>query len=210
MKDIIEKYLAEVGEKELEVLPISIVEMAAVLKKLQTNYQLIAVTGIVDPKIGVRYIPMELLFSGEAKSILQELVLDAEDIFEPVVLDDQQSWEICQDYLRTNFTFINAEKVMEPFWAFTQKLTEVFLGGLTNQAFTINMIMHLGGMVERIVRQDCLTVPEDQRSDYNLERFQQVKEIAKIVEEALLIKIPPEELYYLVQILNNTLETEVK
>lgn len=72
------------------------------------------------------------------------------------------------------------------------------------------MIMHLGGMVERIVRQDCLTVPEDQRSDYNLERFQQVKEIAKIVEEALLIKIPPEELYYLVQILNNTLETEVK
>ena len=210
MKDIIEKYLAEVGEKELEVLPISIVEMAAVLKKLQTNYQLIAVTGIVDPKIGVRYIPMELLFSGEAKSILQELVLDAEDIFEPVVLDDQQSWEICQDYLRTNFTFINAEKVMEPFWAFTQKLTEVFLGGLTNQAFTINMIMHLGGMVERIVRQDCLTVPEDQRSDYNLERFQQVKEIAKIVEEALLIKIPPEELYYLVQILNNSLETEVK
>lgn len=210
MKDIIEKYLAEVGEKDLEVLPISIVEMAAVLKKLQTNYQLIAVTGIVDPKIGVRYIPMELLFSGEAKSILQELVLDAEDIFEPVVLDDQQSWEICQDYLRTNFTFINAEKVMEPFWAFTQKLTEVFLGGLTNQAFTINMIMHLGGMVERIVRQDCLTVPEDQRSDYNLERFQQVKEIAKIVEEALLIKIPPEELYYLVQILNNTLETEVK
>lgn len=210
MKDIIEKYLAEVGEKELEVLPISIVEMAVVLKKLQTNYQLIAVTGIVDPKIGVRYIPMELLFSGEAKSILQELVLDAEDIFEPVVLDDQQSWEICQDYLRTNFTFINAEKVMEPFWAFTQKLTEVFLGGLTNQAFTINMIMHLGGMVERIVRQDCLTVPEDQRSDYNLERFQQVKEIAKIVEEALLIKIPPEELYYLVQILNNTLETEVK
>ena len=142
MKDIIEKYLAEVGEKELEVLPISIVEMAAVLKKLQTNYQLIAVTGIVDPKIGVRYIPMELLFSGEAKSILQELVLDAEDIFEPVVLDDQQSWEICQDYLRTNFTFINAEKVMEPFWTFTQKLTEVFLGGLTNQAFTINMIMH--------------------------------------------------------------------
>ena len=210
MKDIIEKYLAEVGEKELEVLPISIVEMAAVLKKLQTNYQLIAVTGIVDPKIGVRYIPMELLFSGEAKSILQELVLDAEDIFEPVVLDDQQSWEICQDYLRTNFTFINAEKVMEPFWAFTQKLTEVFLGGLTNQAFTINMIMHIGGMVERIVRQDCLTVPEDQRSDYNLERFQQVKEIAKIVEEALLIKIPPEELYYLMQILNNTLETEVK
>lgn len=210
MKDIIEKYLAEVGEKDLEVFPISIVEMAAVLKKLQTNYQLIAVTGIVDPKIGVRYIPMELLFSGEAKSILQELVLDAEDIFEPVVLDDQQSWEICQDYLRTNFTFINAEKVMEPFWAFTQKLTEVFLGGLTNQAFTINMIMHLGGMVERIVRQDCLTVPEDQRSDYNLERFQQVKEIAKIVEEALLIKIPPEELYYLVQILNNTLETEVK
>lgn len=210
MKDIIEKYLAEVGEKELEVLPISIVEMAAVLKKLQTNYQLIAVTGIVDPKIGVRYIPMELLFSGEAKSILQELVLDAEDIFEPVVLDDQQSWGICQDYLRTNFTFINAEKVMEPFWAFTQKLTEVFLGGLTNQAFTINMIMHLGGMVERIVRQDCLTVPEDQRSDYKLERFQQVTEIAKIVEEALLIKIPPEELYYLVQILNNTLETEVK
>lgn len=210
MKDIIEKYLAEVGEKELEVLPISIVEMAAVLKELQTTYQLIAVTGIVDPKIGVRYIPMELLFSGEAQNILQELVLDAEDIFEPVVLDDQQSWQICHDYLQTNFTFINAEKVMEPFCAFTQKLTEVFLGGRTNQAFTINMIMHLGGMVERIVRQDCLTVPEDQLFVYSLERFQQVKEISEMVEEALLIKLPSEELYYLVQILNNTLETEVK
>ncbi len=205
MKKVIEKYLDEAGEKELEVLPISIVEMDTVLKELQTNYQLIAVTGIVDPQIGVRYIPMELLFSGEAKYILQELILDADNQFEPVVLDEKQSWQICEDYLRNNFVFINSEKVMEPFWEFTMEVTSVFLEEV-NQAFTINMMMHLGGMVERVLRQDYLTVPEDQIEIYQTKEFKQVEKIVEIVEDALLIKIPQEEVYYLVQIINNTLD----
>lgn len=209
MKEVIEKSLLEIGEQDLEVLPISIVEMDSVLENLQKDYQLVAVTGIVDPEIGVRYIPMEALFSGEAKTILQELIIDADNLFDPVVLNDDQSWELCEKYLRENFTFINPEKVMQPLWDFTSELTAVFLKEV-DQAFTINMVMHLGGMVERILRQDCLQIPDDQVLDEQEERFVQVREIARMLEAALLITIPPEEIYYILQILNNTLDAEVK
>lgn len=208
MKEIIETYLAEVGEEDLEVLPISIIDMGNVLEELQNTYHLVAVTGIVDPKIGVRYLPMELLFSGEAAGIIQELVLDADELlFEPVVLDEKQSWEICETYLRENFTFINPDKVMAPFWAFALELTTTFLPE-ANQAFTINMIMHLGGMVERIVRGDCLTVDETQQEAYQSARFQVIKQAAGSLEEFLFIEIPDEELYYLLQLVNNTLESD--
>lgn len=209
MKEVIEKSLLEIGEQDLEVLPISIVEMDSVLQNLQKDYQLVAVTGIVDPEIGVRYIPMEALFSGEAKTILQELIIDADNLFDPVVLNDDQSWELCEKYLRENFTFINPEKVMQPLWDFTSELTAAFLKEV-DQAFTINMVMHLGGMVERILRQDCLQIPDDQVLDEQEDRFVQVREIAQMLEAALLITIPPEEIYYILQILNNTLDAEVK
>lgn len=209
MKEVIEKSLLEIGEQDLEVLPISIVEMDSVLENLQKDYQLVAVTGIVDPEIGVRYIPMEALFSGEAKTILQELIIDADNLFDPVVLNDDQSWELCEKYLRENFTFINPEKVMQPLWDFTSELTAAFLKEV-DQAFTINMVMHLGGMVERILRQDCLQIPDDQVLDEQEDRFVQVREIAQMLEAALLITIPPEEIYYILQILNNTLDAEVK
>ncbi|WP_314060663.1 sigma 54-interacting transcriptional regulator [uncultured Vagococcus sp.] len=208
MKEIIETYLAEVGEESLEVLPISIVDMTTVLAQLQKNYQLIAVTGIVDPKIGVRYIPMELLFSGEAKVILQELLMDAEMAsFEPVVLDDDQTWQVCQDYLRTTYTFINPEKVMPSFWEFTTQLRESFIGGV-NQAFTINLIMHLGGMVERILTQACLSVAEEEKVAYQSERFALLKKCSETLETDLFLTIPDEEMYYLLQIINNTLEEQ--
>lgn len=207
MKGIIEKYLDEVDEKELEVLPISIVEMETAIKEIQKDYHLIAVTGIVDPKIGVEYIPMELLFSGEIKGILQELILDAENSFEPVVLDEKQAWKICEEYLRTNFTFINTEKVMPVFWTFSDRLTTKFLKE-SNYAFSINLVMHLGGMVERILKNDCLTVPEEFKNEFQANRFQQVKQVGEQIEEELLVTIPDEEMYYLVQILNNTLEHE--
>lgn len=209
MKEVIEKSLLEIGEQDLEVLPISIVEMDSVLENLQKDYQLVAVTGIVDPEIGVRYIPMEALFSGEAKTILQELIIDADNLFDPVVLNDDQSWELCEKYLRENFTFINPEKVMQPLWDFTSELTATFLKEV-DQAFTINMVMHLGGMVERILRQDCLQIPDDQVLDEQEDRFVQVREISQMLEAALLITIPPEEIYYILQILNNTLDAEVK
>ncbi|MGY3779375.1 sigma 54-interacting transcriptional regulator [Isobaculum melis] len=209
MKEIIENCLAEIGEKDLEVLPISIVEMASVLKILQTDYQLIAVTGIVDPKIDVQYIPMELLFSGEAKQLIQELLLDAENHFEPLVLDEEKTWQICEEYLRANFTFINPEKVMAPFWTFVEELTTLFLKE-ANQAFTINLITHLGGVVERVLRQDVLTVTEDQLTSEVLPHVEAVEQVAKKLEELLFITIPPGEIYYIWQIINNTLATERK
>lgn len=209
MKEVIEKSLIEIGEQNLEVLPISVVKMNAILEDLQAKYQLVAVTGIVDPEIGVKYIPMETLFSGEAKTIIQELIIDADNQISPVVLDDKQTWELCERYLRENFTFLNPEKVMAPLWEFTSELTAIFLKEV-DQAFTINMVMHLGAMVERILRQDCLTIPNDQHLDVGDDHFQKIKVTAEKLEEELLITIPPEEIYYILQILNNTLDTSKK
>lgn len=205
MKSIIEKYLAEFGETNLEVLPISVVEMSSVLKELQAEYHLVAVTGIVDPEIGVSYIPMELLFSGEAKSILQELVIDAEgELFEATVLDDTQTWQFCETYLSEQFTFINPIKVLPVFWEFTSQLIE--LRQIAEEhAFRINMITHLGAMIERLLKEDYLTLPLEERYDSENPEAKLIDSQTNLIEEALLVSVPEGERYYLLQILNNTL-----
>ena len=207
MKELIESYLLQVGETDLLVIPLSVVDMAEKLQQLQREYHLLAITGIVDPQIGVPYLPLEQLFSGEAIDVLQDLVLENSLAqHTPLELDPTQSWEIVYNYLGEHFMYLNPAKVLPPFWEFAQALTTAFLPA-PNEAFTINLIMHLGGMVERIIQQDCLTVEAGYESIFELAEFKQVAGYAQQLGTQLNLEIPLIEVYYLYQILNNTLAT---
>ncbi|NKZ27044.1 sigma-54-dependent transcriptional regulator [Vagococcus lutrae] len=208
MKELIETYVAEVGEKNLEVLPISVVDMKNVTRKIQQDYHVIAATGIVDPDIGVTYIPMEALFSGEGKKIIQEELMDAEmSSFEPVVVDDEQALQLCYDYFESTFLFINANRIIPLLWDYTQNVEQRFIP-VHSQSFRINFMMHLGGMIERLLHHDVLTVDESQRESFSDSLFLEMRRETQVLEETLGMTVPNEELYYLVQIVDNTLTRE--
>ena len=177
MKELIEEAVLPQIDWHLEVIPLSIVNMKEVLPKIQEDYEIIATTGITNPKIGVPYISMENFFSGEAEKIIQQLK------------------EICLKYMEQSFTFINGKKIIDLLWSFAKNI-QTQLAMPEEYTFYINLIMHTSGMLERILRNDTLTVSEKELGRLVQEPIYPVI-VASIetMEEALNMDVPAEEVY---------------
>ncbi|MEG2254214.1 MAG: PRD domain-containing protein, partial [Vagococcus sp.] len=63
MKELIDRYLLSHLETDIEVFPISVVEMSDKIREIEKDYHILATTGIKDPKIQAPFISMDVLFS---------------------------------------------------------------------------------------------------------------------------------------------------
>lgn len=208
MKELIEATVSPQVGLELEVLPLSIVDMKDRLPKIKEDYQIIASTGITDPKINAPFISMETFFSGEAESILDRILVETEISIEKQELNEEMAKKVCMDYMEQSFTFINPKKVIDPLWSFADIITTK-LGLVTNYSLYINLTMHLAGSLERILRNDSLTVEAEE-----LEKIKQ-EPIYDVVAKAVLflnrtfnLVFSLEETYYIVHLINNAILNE--
>ncbi len=203
MKELIEEAVLPQIDWHLEVIPLSIVNMKEVLPKIQEDYEIIATTGITNPKIGVPYISMENFFSGEAEKIIQQLLAERKEEVMNKPLDEAAAKEICLKYMEQSFTFINGKKIIDLLWSFAKNI-QTQLAMPEEYTFYINLIMHTSGMLERILRNDTLTVSEKELGRLVQEPIYPVI-VASIetMEEALNMDIPAEEVYFIAQLVKN-------
>lgn len=205
MKELIEtSVLAQKKTNQLVVIPLSILTMKEKLKDLDKEYQIVATTGIVDPGISAPYIPMEKFFTREAEKTIQQLVVDTEIAIEKNVLDEKAAKETCLAYMEASFTFINPKKVIEPLWEFTSTLQKN-LSLPKDYNFFINLIMHLAGTIERTIRNDELSVDENELKRISKEPiYSVVNEAADYLKQTFQLKLSQAEIYYIVQLIKNT------
>ena len=68
MKELIEEAVLPQIDWHLEVIPLSIVNMKEVLPKIQEDYEIIATTGITNPKIEFLIFPWKISFPVKQKN----------------------------------------------------------------------------------------------------------------------------------------------
>jgi transcriptional regulatory protein LevR/transcriptional regulator with AAA-type ATPase domain len=204
LKSLIEEALHDQDRRHIEVVPLSIIDMKSKLIKLQEDYHVVAVTGIVDPQIQAPFIPIEKIVNRGASQVLEELFIEGNtDVFQDIELDNESARKVCLNYMEESFTFINPKKLLDPLWEMAEALAKEAKREI-DFAFYINLVMHMAGVVERSVLHDPLTATEtlattfkeDDKHDFVL------AEIKKI-ENKLHVKISQEECYYIIQLLNN-------
>ncbi|MTD40345.1 PRD domain-containing protein [Erwinia sp. CPCC 100877] len=203
MKEMIESSVSVHLGLELEVLPLSIVDMKEQLPDIQSKYQVLATTGITDPKIAAPYISMETFFSGEAEEIIEQLLMESDIHVEAQELNELSAKKVCVDYMEQSFTYINAKKVIDPLWAFA----DIIRTGLSMQqdySFYVNLVMHLAGAVERILLGDVLSVEQSELDvllddpDYSI-----TMKAALYLKQTLNVTLPPGEIYYIIKLVAN-------
>ncbi|WP_407856580.1 sigma-54-dependent transcriptional regulator [Enterococcus hailinensis] len=210
LKEIIERPLKQRNLKHIEVLTLSVADIKTKVPTFKKNYKLLATTGIMDPKVGAPYIPMEKFISQDADQILDELLLDNDlSAQEEVALDADKARKICVDFMEESFTFINPRKLIAPLWRLAQSLIESN-GEAANYALMVNFVMHMAGVIERNIRQQPLTIDLDTRAAYealtdNIGMNRGLNEL----ESQLRITIPTSERYYIYQLLKNNEEIKV-
>lgn len=204
MKEMIEAAVPSQLALELEVFPLSIVDMKEQLVAIQEEYRVIATTGITDPKIAAPFIPMETFFSGEAESVINQLLMDSDIYVETQEMDEPMAKKICVEYMEESFTFINPRKVIDPLWGFVD-IIRTKLNLQLDYTFYVNLVMHLAGMLERVLQHDTLTLTEEERTQVTSEpSYEIVIEAAVYLKQLFKIELPVEEIYYIIQLIKNT------
>lgn len=107
---------------------------------LQQEYEILATTGIVKPKIDAVYIPMEHFFNGDAEKVLDYLVEESESYDDSELTLEKASR--FAEYMTQSFTFLNPQKLIDPLWKFSSSLIK----NEENYSQVINLLMHLAGI----------------------------------------------------------------
>ncbi|SFH51184.1 sigma 54-interacting transcriptional regulator [Pisciglobus halotolerans] len=212
IKEIIEQALSKRHDQTLTVITLSVADLKGKLKEVQKEFTVIAATGIVDPKIHVPFIPLEKFIDQDVDQLLDQLHLenDLNDI-EDVKLDEVQAKKICIDYIEDSFTFINAQKLIHPLWRFSEALVEELSISTNHYTFQINLVMHMAGMIERLLLGEPLTVEET--------AIQQLKQdpiypplLKRLdhLQNQLKLTTPLSEQFYILQLIRNQLEKVIQ
>ncbi len=205
MKELIDRYLVSKLQTEIAVFPISVVTLSKDIQKIRENYQIIATTGIKDPKIEVPFISMDQLFSDSGALILEEVL---NNNYEPSTLElsDEEGQKMCYEYMQESFTFINPDKLVQPLWDFTDKICQI--KNLNSEIpFYINLCMHTAGAIERELRNDRLTASQEELADFEKSvLYQEILPAFDLLENLLQLEISEAECYFIIKIIENEID----
>lgn len=211
IKEIIQRSLVLLDE-ELEVVTLSVVDLEKQLPELQQKHHIIATTGIVDPEIQAPFVPLESFINQDVDELLKQLLRedDFELLTEKFELDQRQSLKTAKKFIAESFTFINAEKLIQPIWEFVTNLAQE--AGISSEAnaMFINLALHTAGVIERGLLGQPLTASVAELNELKqFEFYPRMHLQVQSFERLLRIEVSAAEEYFISAILKTQLEKEV-
>lgn len=95
-------------------------------------------------------------------------------------------------------------------WQFSTQISQTTGIGDEEYGFKINLVMHTAGMIERIIRNEPLTVEENELTNTtNDPLYSQLAASVVLLEDQIKVKVPIEEMYYLLRLVHNQLDKRI-
>ncbi len=92
-------------------------------------------------------------------------------------------------------------------WQFSTQISQTMGIGDEEYGFKINLVMHTAGMIERIIRNETLTVEENELTNTTSDPlYNQLTASVVLLEDKIKVKVPIEEMYYLLRLVHNQLD----
>ena len=202
MEDILAKLIYPKYRHVFEIVVMNHLDVKKEYPKMQAMYNFIAAVGNINPKIeNVPFFPIGQIMDKDGQQTFFE-ILNANlplspEPFEVEVIDDTYSKasEILSEYVK----YLNPKIAIEHI--------KVFIGDIgyknISRENTLNMIVHLGCMLERCIQKDSIYFENiRQFKKDNMTLFAIVRREADVLESEYEIKINDDEVAYIVQIIN--------
>lgn len=213
IKEIIDRALSRRHEEDIEILPLSVVELTSKIEEIQATHHILASTGIVDPKINAPFISLEKFIDQDVEELLDKLLLedelDEELLEEELELDESRAKQLCIHYMEENFTFINGSKLIDPLWQFAEGSVQTLQISKEDFGLKINLVTHLAGMIERIILNEPLANDVSWEQTDLVDLYKQTQGLWKDLEKRVKLTIPINEIYYVLKIFENHLEKTI-
>ncbi|WP_462227568.1 sigma 54-interacting transcriptional regulator [Alkalibacterium sp.] len=202
IKEIIEKPLNQSEHASIEVKTCSVADMSEKIHVWQERYDIIAATGIANPKISAPFIPLERFIEDDPLSLIEKLVQkNGTDL--SVLTDAQGARDTVLSFLEENYTFLNPKKVIRPLWQFADECALLRAKPVADYAFHINLILHMAGVIERLIHKDSLAENNLEENKLDEDTVKKVKAQIEKLERDLSISIPIKEYSYINYYISN-------
>ena len=163
------------------------------IEQIHKDYQIVAAVGLKAPKLDIPFLTIEHFLQKEGKILIQQLV-DAN----VVSINDNELVELIDD----NFTFVNTKKILPLLMRVYQDCKNNW-HGLFNNTLKVNLIMHLAGMIERLLQGANISANDTEMKEIEKNpNYQTVKKALNNLSEQLNIQITETEVYYVLQLLD--------
>ncbi|WP_239256210.1 sigma 54-interacting transcriptional regulator [Listeria ilorinensis] len=159
LQEFIENILDSITTDPIKVIPIGVHEMDTQLSTLQEENDILMAVGIEDPEIQIPFIPLERLFASDGEEQLVSLVKQR-NIFIKKSETNRITREVIENSLSEFLTYLNPKKTVDLLLSFGKKL-ETYLGYTFDNTFKINLLVHVGCALERMVLNDGLIYREE-------------------------------------------------
>lgn len=205
IKEIIEEAVQNSAMQTIGVETASVINIEETIQEIQINSEIIAVTGIIDPKIDAPFLPLEKFINQDVQMLLEDLVLDNDlNEISEIEVNEDSAKKICIDYMSESYTFINGAKLIEPLWQFVDGLFKAVFKAQMDYSSYINLAIHMAGALERIVLNEPLTVEASEIRDM-LENpnYELVHQFVMELQSSIHVQVPQVEEYFVIQFLEN-------
>lgn len=199
IKKTIQNVLVKKQITDVEILTLSVLEIQEAVPEIQKKYQLIATTGVLDPGLPVPFISLEDFVMQNTDELVDRLLF-GDYLLQTgsVALDLEETKEVCVKFLEKSFTFLNPKKMIDPLWQFTSDIMNTWGIPSDEKGFRINFLLHVAGMLERVLLNQPLTGTEkEEKTALESEEYEQLHVHVLSLGRTLNLMIPLIEEYYL-------------
>ena len=194
LKSLVEDVLKK-SDRQVEVIPIGLVNMEDRLQELSNDYQLLAAVGMKKPQQNIPFIPLEALIDGDGERMLKTILRDKKITRLPAETSSTVVERLCEESLQKFLTYLNPAKVMGGLLEF-DKILEKELAIKLSNPLRIRLIVHCGCALERIVTRSPLDFKDD-KSKVDTQKLVAVKKAASVFDKTLKLHFDEDEFYFI-------------
>jgi len=185
----------------INILPTGLDNLIKSINHISKSNKIIALIGIKNPNMGLPFISLEKLIDGSGEKVLKNLIegntiITSNDKAEnQIVLKN-----LCKQSLRELLTFLNPEKICSLLEDFVISIEKSLCINYENSD-KLRIMLHVACAVERMISNDGLVYRESPDT-LNKDNLSALNKASLIFKNSLSISLTNDELYYMVDILN--------
>ena len=200
-KELVQDIIDNITTDDINIIPIGLDNLNKSISHISNSNKIIALIGIKNPNMGIPFISLENLIDGSGEKVLKNLI-DGKVIIAPNNKAENQIVlkTLCKQGLREMLTFLNPEKIcslLEDFVINIEKSLCINYGNSNK----LRIMLHVACALERMIIDDSLVYKESPDT-LNKNNLSALKKASLIFKNSLSISLTNDELYYMVDMLN--------
>lgn len=200
LKSLVEAVTKNITVNDVDIIPVGLKNFKKTIEDISKKSSIIALIGVSNPKIGIPFISIEELIDGSGEETLRSIIEGKPFKFTCKSENKIVLKNLCKQTLIEILTFLNPEKIYPLLDEFIERIQK-HLGIYYENPVKLRIMFHVACALERMLLNNGLTY-EDSKEELDKKSLDAIMEAKIIFKEALSINLTDDEIYYIVDIVN--------